>query len=89
MMKLGLQAEIGIVMGEDVCEALKSALKPEADLRLRGVQTEVSCEGSLLKIVIRASDESPFLAAVNNILRLTAGNVELLMELQGRIFNTQ
>lgn len=68
-----IEAEIVLRGLEDeLAEALVKALKPEADIRLRGVKASISKERDGVHVAIKAPDHSSFRATLNSLLRLSA-----------------
>ncbi|MCD6428373.1 MAG: CTAG/PCC1 family protein [Desulfurococcales archaeon] len=74
----------------EVASAVIKALAPEAEIKLRGVRTEIRLiGGTVIEIVVEAPDYSAFRAAVNALLRLTSSTLELIKELSGLAFQHQ
>jgi tRNA threonylcarbamoyladenosine modification (KEOPS) complex Pcc1 subunit len=74
----GVDAVIRIGLPYRVADALARALKPEADIGLRGVISDVVRYDSELVLNIKAPDISSALATLNGLLRLASSVIDLL-----------
>ncbi len=80
-----IEAEI-VLRGLDdkLAETLIKALKPEADIRLRGVKASVTKENGSVHIAIKAPDHSSFRATLNSLLRLSASILKTIKIVEKR-----
>jgi len=70
----------------EIASAIIKALAPEAEIKLRGVKSELRIiNDTAIEIVVEAPDYSAFRAAVNAILRLMSSTLELIKELNEHI----
>ncbi len=76
-----------VELGEaEIASAIIKALAPEAEIKLRGVKSELRIiNDTAIEIVVEAPDYSAFRAAVNAILRLMSSTLELIKELNEHI----
>ncbi len=75
-----VEVRVTIHLAPEEAEALEKALRPEAEARLRGVESSVSREGGVLAIEIRAPDTSAARATANSLLRLAATALHTIIE---------
>ncbi len=75
-----VEARVTVHLAPEEAEALEKALRPEAEARLRGVESSVSREGGELMIVISAPDTSAARATTNSLLRLAATALQVIIE---------
>ena len=75
-----VETKVTIHLTPEEAEALEKALKPEAEARLRGVESSVSREGGRLTIEISAPDTSSARATTNSLLRLAATALQTIIE---------
>lgn len=75
-----VEARVTIHLTHEEAGALKKALRPEAEARLRGVESSVSREGDKLIIRISAPDTSAARATINSLLRLAATALRTIIE---------
>jgi tRNA threonylcarbamoyladenosine modification (KEOPS) complex Pcc1 subunit len=73
-----VNAVIKIGLPYKVADALARALKPETEIELKGVTSEVERHDSELILNIKAPDIPSALATLNSLLRLASSLVELL-----------
>ncbi len=69
-------------IGCRLANALYKAVKPEASLKLRGVEMNVIVKDCLIVIDISAPEVTSALPVVNNILKLLATTIDVIQAFQ-------
>ncbi len=77
-----VNAVVRIGLPYRVADALARALKPEAEVELKGVISDIKRTDSELILNVNAPDISSALATLNGLLRLASSLVELLKALK-------